>query len=149
VDPLQAVGADLVVAEELEGTIDLVSETLRVFGTPAGAIERFTGELRREGYEMLRASVALVLDPWLTELLERVGTEWLEVPQSFAGEASLEDLEFRARAGADILAVDRGGETTANPPPSYPIRAGDRLLVFGGAEMVTRARDLLGIAASD
>jgi len=149
VDPLHVVGADVVVAEELEGTIDLVSETLRAFGTPAGAIERFTGELRREGYEMLRASVALVLDPWLTELLERVGTEWLEVPESFAGEASLEDLEFRARTGANVLAVDRGGETTANPPPSYPIRAGDRLLVFGGAEMVNRARDLLGIAASE
>jgi len=149
VDSLHVVGADVVVAEELEGTIDLVSETLRVFGTPAGAIERFTGELRREGYEMLRAPPALVLDPWLAELLERVGTEWLEVPESFAGEASLEDLEFRARTGANILAVDRGGETTANPPPSYPIRAGDRLLVFGGAEMVTRARDLLGIAASE
>jgi CPA2 family monovalent cation:H+ antiporter-2 len=149
VDALHVVGADVVVAEELEGTIDLVSETLRVFGTPAGAIERFTGELRREGYEMLRAPPALVLDPWLAELLERVGTEWLEVPESFTGEASLEDLEFRARTGANILAVDRGGETIANPPPSYPIRAGDRLLVFGGAEMVTRARELLGIAASE
>jgi CPA2 family monovalent cation:H+ antiporter-2 len=149
VDPLQVLGANVVVAEELEGTIDLVSETLRVFGTPAGAIQRFTGELRQEGYEMLRAPAALVLDPWLTELLERVGTEWLDVPESFAGEASLEDLEFRARTGANILAVDRGGEMTPNPPPSYPIRAGDRLLVFGGAGMVTRARDLLGIAASD
>ena len=98
---------------------------------------------------MLRASVALIIDPWLTELLERVDTEWLEVPESFAGETSLEDLAFRARSGASILAVDRDGETVANPPPSYPIRAGDRLLCFGGAEMVARARDLLGIVDDD
>ena len=145
VDPLQAAGANLVVAEELEGTIDLVSETLRIFGITEGAIERFTAELRDEGYEMLRMPAALVLDPWLSELLERVSTEWLEVPESFEGEVSLAGLEFRAQSGASILAVDRGGTTSPNPPPSFAIRAGDRLLVFGGPGEVTRARDLLGI----
>ena len=148
VDRLQVSGADVVVAEELEGTIDLVSETLRIFGIAEGAIERFTGELRDEGYEMLRMPSALALDPWLTELLERVSTEWIEVPVSFEGEASLADLEFRARTGASILAVDRGGTTSPNPPPSFAIRAGDRLLVFGGSEAVARTRDLLGTGAS-
>jgi len=148
VDRLQVAGANVVVAEELEGTIDLVSETLRIFGIAEGAIERFTSELRDEGYEMLRTPTALALDPWLTELLERVSTEWLEVPGSFGGEASLADLEFRARTGASILAVDRGGTTSPNPPPSFAIRAGDRLLVFGGSEKLARARDLLGIEAS-
>jgi CPA2 family monovalent cation:H+ antiporter-2 len=148
VDRLHLAGANAVVAEELEGTIDLVSETLRIFGITEGAIERFTGELRDEGYEMLRTPAALVLDPWLTELLERVSTEWLEVPGSFAGEASLADLGFRARTGASILAVDRGGTMSANPPPSFAIRAGDRLLVFGGPDKVARARDLLGVGPS-
>jgi CPA2 family monovalent cation:H+ antiporter-2 len=148
VDRLQAAGANVVVAEELEGTIDLVSETLRIFGIAEGAIERFTGELRDEGYEMLRTPSALALDPWLTELLERVSTEWLEVPESFEGEASLADLELRARTGASILAVDRGGTTSPNPPPSFAIRAGDRLLVFGGSETVARTRELLGVATS-
>jgi CPA2 family monovalent cation:H+ antiporter-2 len=148
VDRLQVAGANVVVAEELEGTIDLVSETLRIFGIAEGAIERFTGELRDEGYEMLRMPSALALDPWLTELLERVSTEWLEVPESFEGEASLADLEFRARTGASILAVDRGGTTSPNPPPSFAIRAGDRLLVFGGSETVARTRELLGIGTS-
>jgi len=145
VDRLQVAGANLVVAEELEGTIDLVSETLRIFGITEGAIERFTGELRDEGYEMLRTPAALALDPWLTELLEQVSTEWLEVPEGFEGEASLADLDFRSRTGASILAVDRGGTTSPNPPPSFAIRAGDRLLVFGGLDKVARARDLLGI----
>jgi CPA2 family monovalent cation:H+ antiporter-2 len=148
VDRLQVAGADVVVAEELEGTIDLVSETLRIFGIAGGAIERFTSELRDEGYEMLRTPTALALDPWLTELLERVSTEWIEVPESFEGEASLADLEFRARTGASVLVIDRGGTTSSNPPPSFAIRAGDRLLVFGGSEKVARARDLLGTGAS-
>ncbi len=140
-------GANVVVAEELEGTIDLVSETLRIFGIAEGAIDRFTAELREEGYEMLRTPAALALDPWLTELLEQVSTEWLEVPEGFEGEASLADLEFRSRTGASVLAVDRGGTTSSNPQPSFPIRAGDRLLVFGGTEKVARARDLLGVGA--
>jgi CPA2 family monovalent cation:H+ antiporter-2 len=147
VDPLRLSGANVVVAEELEGTIDLVSETLRIFGIAEGAIERFTSELRDEGYEMLRTPAALALDPWLTELLEQVSTEWLEVPEAFEGEASLADLEFRSRTGASVLAIDRGGTTSSNPPPSFPIRAGDRLLVFGGSEVVARARELLGVGA--
>jgi len=60
---------------------------------------------------------------------------------------TLAALEFGTRTGASVLAVDRGGATSANPPPSFAIRPGDRLLVFGGSEQVARARALLGIGA--
>ncbi len=144
VDVLTAAGANVVVAEEVEGALDLVSHTLRVFGIPGGAIERFVGELRDEGYELLRAPAALALDPWLLELLEQVSTEWVEVPEAFGGEPTLVDLAFRKRTGASVLAVDRGGVTTPNPPPSTALRPGDRLLVFGGTDAISRARELLG-----
>ena len=143
VDRLQVAGANVVVAEELEGTIDLVSETLRIFGIAEGAIERFTSELRDEGYEMLRTPTALALDPWLTELLSEVGTEWTEVPAGPAVGRSLESLGIRARTGASILAVERMGTTTANPPAEFVLASGDRLLAYGSADQLRRAQALL------
>ena len=147
VEPLHAAGARHVVAEELEGAIDLVSKVLLTFEVPSGAVARFAEELREEGYALLQAPAALRLDPWLAELLTRVDTEWIDVPEGFAGPATLAELDFRARCGGSVLAIDRGGATEANPSPGAVLEGGERILVFGGADACHRARELLEKAA--
>ena len=144
VDALQAAGASRVVAEELEGAIDLLAQVLQTFSIPDGAVARFSQELRDEGYALLQAPPALGLDPWLAELLERVDTAWIEVPEGWPGDRSLVQLDWRARTGASVLAIDRGGMTLPNPEPEMVLRAGDRVLVFGGSEAVERARQIVG-----
>ena len=143
VDALEQAGAARVVAEELEGAIDLVSQVLHEFAIPEGAVARFCEELRDEGYALLQAPPALGLDPWLAELLDQVDTEWIEVPEGPASGASLAGLDWRSRTGGSVLAVDRGGVTVPNPEPEMVLWAGDRVLVFGGAEAVSRAREIL------
>jgi CPA2 family monovalent cation:H+ antiporter-2 len=144
VDGLQAAGAQRVVAEELEGAIDLLSQVLREFSIPDGAISRFCEELRDEGYALLQAPAALGLDPWLAELLEQVDTEWIEVPPGDASGQSLAQINWRARTGGSVLAIDRGGVTVPNPDPEMVIHEGDRVLVFGGSDAVARAKEILG-----
>lgn len=141
VDALESSGAHHVVAEELEGAIDLLSQVLRVFGVPSGAVANFAEEMRDEGYALLQSPSALQLDPWLVELLEQVTTEWVDVTSTTAA-ASLLDLDLRARTGASVLAVDRAGATTPNPPPAFALEVGDRVLLFGGPAALTRAREL-------
>ncbi|MBW2314141.1 MAG: cation:proton antiporter [Deltaproteobacteria bacterium] len=68
-DALFAAGAQGVVADEFESTIDLGLKALRSFGIADSALSAFAEALREEGYEPLRASPDLRLDPWLTELL--------------------------------------------------------------------------------
>jgi CPA2 family monovalent cation:H+ antiporter-2 len=142
-DALETAGGDVVVAEELEGTVQLVSEVLRFCGLAEGSIARFARELREEGYEALRAPPGLALDPWLSELLAALAPEWVEVPPSFPGEASLVDLAVRARSGATVLAVERDGVPEPSPPPGYRVRAGDRLLALGTPSALERLRALL------
>jgi CPA2 family monovalent cation:H+ antiporter-2 len=132
-----------VVVEEFEAAIDLVGAALRTFGFPAESVSRFAEQMRQEGYEVLRAPPALALDPWLTELLSEVGTEWTEVPAGPAVGRSLESLGIRARTGASILAVERMGTTTANPPAEFVLASGDRLLAYGSADQLRRAQALL------
>lgn len=71
VDALQNAGATLVVAEELEGAIDLVAKVLGEFNLDEDAVAQFGDVLRGEGYALLQAPPALGLDPWLTELLRK------------------------------------------------------------------------------
>ncbi len=143
VDALQTLGASVVVAEELEAAIDLLTHVLREFGLASGAVAAFVEELRDEGYALLQTPPGVALDPWLAELLQQVATEWVEVPAGFPPARTLRGLALRRRTGASVLAVERGAVTTPNPSADHGLQAGDRLLVFGGAPEIARVRELL------
>jgi CPA2 family monovalent cation:H+ antiporter-2 len=143
VDELSQAGATRVVVEELESTLELVGAMLRQFGVPEESVSRFAAELREEGYAFLRTPEA-ILDPWLAELLEGIAAEWVEVPASFTREATLADLAVRAKTGASVVAVQRGGSANVTPTPGFAVRAGDRLLTVGGPAAIERLRQLLG-----
>jgi CPA2 family monovalent cation:H+ antiporter-2 len=142
VDRLSEAGASVVVAEEFEGSIELVARALETFEIPTGAITRFTEALREEGYGAIRAPAALPLDPWLIELLGHTDTEWVEIPIGMPGEPTLGELDLRARTGGSVLVLERGALSHPNPPPDFGLRGGDRLLVLGDADNITSVRQL-------
>lgn len=143
VDYLSSAGATIVVAEEFEGSIELVARALETFDVPMGAIARFTEALREEGYGAIRAPAALPIDPWLIELLDHTETEWVEVPLAFVDGPTLGELDIRAQTGGNVLVIERGANSHPNPPPHFALKGGDRLLVLGGAENLLRLRHLL------
>ena len=143
VDRLSEAGASAVVAEEFEGSLELVAQALALFEVPAGAVRNFTDALREEGYMGIRDTASVSMDPWLVEILDEVSTEWIDVPDRYQSERTLTDLAIRSRTGATLLAVDHIGTTTPNPPPDATIRGGDRLLVLGDAKAMNKLRDLI------
>jgi CPA2 family monovalent cation:H+ antiporter-2 len=132
VDRLQQLGATDVVVEELESTLDLMSEVLRRFSLSQTAIARFAEQMRDEGYALLRAPVGLALDPWLAEALREVPAQWVQVPDSAPPGRSIGELDVRARTGASVLAVQRDGVVHANPPAVFRVEPGDAVLVLLG-----------------
>jgi CPA2 family monovalent cation:H+ antiporter-2 len=147
VDLLASIGADVVVADEVEATLDLLAGTLRRLGHAEGGIARFVEELRDEGYGFAREASERGPDPWLLELLEEVTTEWVELPPG-APVRSLGELEVRARTGASVLAVEREGATLPNPGAGTRLEPGQRVLLFGDARSLAHARRLLGADAA-
>ena len=145
VDRLSSAGATTVVAEEFEGSIELVARALESFEFPTGAIARFTEALREEGYGAIRAPAALPIDPWLIEILDQTDTEWVDVPMALPGEPTLGELDIRARTGGNVLVIERDATSHPNPPPDFALKGGDRLLVLGGAENLLRVRQLLRV----
>jgi len=143
IDGLIAAGASEVVAEEFEAAIDIFSKVLLHFGIAQQSITQFAEAMRMEGYEFLRGSARLPIDPWLAEVLAEVTNEWVEVPPGSWGERTIVDLGIRARTGASILAVRRDAERISNPSPGFGIRPGDSLLVLASTTELQKLRDLL------
>ena len=133
VDLLEAVGATTVVAEEYEGSIELVRQALSHFDFHAAAVRKFADALREEDYGVIRTARELEIDPWLADLLREEEHDWITVPDAFQAGMSLAELDLRARTGVSIVAVDRGGTIDSVPAPTYTPRPGDRLLVLGAA----------------
>jgi CPA2 family monovalent cation:H+ antiporter-2 len=61
-DDLYKLGADQVIPEEFETSIEIFSRVLREFGIAGQTIHRQAEEIRREGYQMLRLPTAPIVE---------------------------------------------------------------------------------------
>ena len=59
---------------------------------------------------------------------------------------TLAELDLRARTGATVLAIARGGAGMATPSPTEPLAAGDTLAMAGSDEAIAQARNLFDAA---
>jgi CPA2 family monovalent cation:H+ antiporter-2 len=55
----------------------------------------------------------------------------------------LRELELRAKSGASIVGIERGGEARINPGPNEVLLAGDQLLLLGTADQLADAKRFL------
>jgi voltage-gated potassium channel Kch len=144
VEPLQSLGADQVVPEEFETSIELTGRVLAMYGASGRLIAREQEALRARHYGPLRSEDEghglRRLDDLRRELeLESVT---LEQDSPAVGE-SLRALALRGRTGATVLAIERGGRLLVNPDPLEPLAAGDRLLVVADGNALEALRSLL------
>jgi len=130
VEPLAALGADQVIPEEFETSLELTGRVLGLYGAPPHVVEREKAALRREGYGLLRGDVDHGHST--LEALRRLpGVNRVPVPPgSAAAGQTLRELDLRRRTGATVLAVERSGELQVNPSPEFQLEAGDGLLAF-------------------
>jgi CPA2 family monovalent cation:H+ antiporter-2 len=130
VEPLAALGADQVIPEEFETSLELTGRVLGLYGAPPHVVEREKAALRREGYGLLRGDADHGLST-LEALRQLPGVNRVPVPPgSVAAGQTLRELDLRRRTGATVLAVERGGELQVNPSPEFQLEAGDCLLAF-------------------
>ncbi|MBD3161429.1 MAG: hypothetical protein GF346_04385 [Candidatus Eisenbacteria bacterium] len=143
VDDLYALGADTVVPEEFETSIEIGARTLARYGMPIEQIREQLEEVRADRYRALRPE-STAQDQVFREIRSRVASESFTLPAGspIAGTSVLE-LDLRGRTGATILAVVRKGETIANPNPSLVLRETDCLVLIGSDDQVEAARAIL------
>jgi len=149
VKPLYSLGANDVIPEEFETSIEIISRVLRNFFIPANEIEKHISEVRKGGYEIFR-NVAQKYDvfPELKQHLPDIEIETIRIEaiSPLAGK-SLADIGFRRKYGVTVLAIQRGAETIANPSGDTQLVAQDIVILIGTRESIAGVK-AVGLASS-
>lgn len=142
---LHDMGADDVVPEEFETSIEIFALVLRTYKLPQNFIMKKAEQVRREGYALLRRSEMPELAHHLRAgTLTDVEVETYRIDDdSPALGKSLADLNLRPQTGASIIALTRNGETESNPPTRQVLEAGDVITLLGTRPQIRRAMALL------
>jgi CPA2 family monovalent cation:H+ antiporter-2 len=138
VAPLYELGADEVIPEEFETSIEIFSRALSEYLIPRDDIERFISELRSSGYEMLRslskeATTVCSIEKDLPDF--KVSTFKVHQDSDVAGK-SLAELQIRKKYRASILAIRRGSETIINPGGEDILYPDDHIILSGDIDSI-------------
>lgn len=145
IDQLRALGADDVIPEEFEASVEVFARTLRLYDIPGNVISGLVSRIRADHYEVFRD--------------EGFGRDRLALPHGLLGQAETEtcliderspavghtlgDLALRNKTGASVIALRRGTEILSNPGPDALLLAGDVVVLLGSHEQIERGTALL------
>ncbi|BFU94530.1 MAG: putative Glutathione-regulated potassium-efflux system [Nitrospira sp.] len=144
-EELHQLGADDVVPEEFETSIEIFALVLRTYDLPQEFVTRKAEQIRREGYALLRRSELPELAHHLrggTLTDAEVETCRIEEDAPSVGK-TLDDLAIRPRTGASVIAWTRAGVTESNPSLKTKLKGGDIVVLLGSREQIRRAMSLL------
>ena len=133
VEPLLSLGADEVIADELEVSIEVFSRVLARMLVPRDDIKRLIGEVRGEWRQMARGLAAAATSvPDLRVAVPDLATHTLRLsPHSPLLGRTIATSGLRQSHGVTVLAITRGGTPLANPSGDTSFQEGDLVFVIG------------------
>lgn len=143
---LAKMGADEIIPEEYETSVEIFSRLLKKYLVPEEEIYKFTKEIRANGYSMLRAhSMVGTKDFSLKEELPglEVASFRIKEESSLHG-CTLREMDVRNKYGATVLAIRRGTEVLANPTAETKLFSLDICIVLAKPEMLCTIRRFFG-----
>ncbi len=148
--PLFDIGARDVVAEEVEGAIEVISRVLRWVEVPRNVIDERIHAIRVETQSSERRQTVPRLALGDHRGLEDLKIETMLVREGTrAALRSPVSLELRSKLGALIVAVRRRKKLLEHPDPTRPLEPGDVAYLVGRQEAVERAVHFLDEAVKD
>ncbi|MBT5552127.1 MAG: potassium transporter Kef [Nitrospina sp.] len=141
VEELKTAGADEVIPEEFETSIEIFSRVLRDYRIPNNVIEQQVELIRLEGYSMFRGLSLNTesLKKFSTYLTATLTESYLVLESSWARERMLGEIDVTAITGAVVIAVVRKNKPHPNPNSEYVVISGDILILFGSHMQLDRA----------
>jgi CPA2 family monovalent cation:H+ antiporter-2 len=142
---LVQLGAHDVIHPELEGGLEIMRHTLLRLNFAANEVQRYADAVRRDQYDasVSTAEEHRVLDQMITAARE-MEIIWLPIAEGspIVGK-TIAEANLRARTGASIVAMLRGGHLIANPKSATQFQSGDIVGVIGESILVHEARGVI------
>ncbi len=146
VEALLSLGADSVIPEEFETSIEIFSRVLDHYKIPGKVVSDFVDTIRRDGYRLLRRREISMKSslPEYQWILSTLNIEKVGIPaDSPVTGKSIKELAFRTETGATIIAVERDGRTLTTIDPEFRLESGDIVFVTGNEDDLKRAINYL------
>ena len=146
IDDLYALGADAVIPEEFETSIEIFSRALEEYHVPKNVIDAQAKIIRSERYGLLRdaAGVRPSMEK-IADLLTAGTAETFYVGKGCgAAGRTLKEIDLRAATGATVIAVVRGEESFASPAADFRLQEGDTLVCVASHAAMDAAFAYLG-----
>ena len=133
---LREAGAQEVVPDEVETSVEIFARVLKAYDLPADAIERSVRAVREDTFAAVRGVGAREgFDAGRARLLAHVDLEFHVVgPGAPAAGRTIGDLEVRHKYGVTVVAVRRAGEVVSEPGAATRLEAADVVVVMGTPE---------------
>jgi CPA2 family monovalent cation:H+ antiporter-2 len=151
VDELLRLGANQVIPEEFETSIEIFSRVLHEYHVPSNVIANQIQLVRFGGYQMLRGvsldqeNIGRIASLFAGATVDNIQLQ----PGSPAEGRTLRDLDIRKQTGATVIAIARNGEAVTNPGPDFALQIDDIVVLLGAHRELDAAVDLLTKRKSD
>lgn len=141
IDELYSLGANQVIPEEFETSIEIFTRTLGEFHVPRNVIDAQAHIIRSERYGMLRGRPKGPRPMEKISALLTAGTAetFLVTKGSPASGNTLQELNLRRETGATVIAVVRGERPFVSPAPDFQILEGDILVLVANHQDMDKA----------
>jgi CPA2 family monovalent cation:H+ antiporter-2 len=150
VEGLYQLGAEEVVQPEFEASIEVIRYTLAKLGYTSREVQRYSHQIRKEGYRQFQDEFNPDATPDLLEALGEAELTWLSIPPGSPLDGhTLREADVRGRTGVGVLAVKQEGKTIPNPKADKLLQAHDEILVMGTQAQLNQLTNFLSAVQVD
>ena len=142
---LSELGADEVIPEDYEVSIEVLTRVLIKYLIPEEDIERLVDQIRADHYRMLRSLV--YPSPTVSDLEIQLSDLDIHVVKVRSGSyvigKSLQELNLRKKYGVTVLAIRRDADFAANPSAGEKLQVEDVLVLLGTPDAIRNVVSLI------
>lgn len=139
-EALYSLGADEVIPEEFETSIEMFTRVLNKYNVPLDDIAKFTNSIRGNRYELFRKIKKNDKHVAFMSKLSSHRTYAVRVRKdAFLDGKTLLEANLRGEHSLTVLAIQRKEEVISNPNPDFIFLFDDIVLVFGDKEAISNS----------
>jgi CPA2 family monovalent cation:H+ antiporter-2 len=141
---LRDLGADEVIPEEFETSVEIFTRVLKKYLIPEQTIDKYVQEVRADTYDMLRnpSFYSATLGDLGKNLPGLTLTTLLVEKGSPVAGKTLGEMNVRKDVGVSILAIRRHQEVIENPSGDIDLEEGDEVIALGAPDKVRHLSEI-------
>ena len=145
IEHLYRLGANQVIPEEFETSVEIFARVLQEYHIPRNVISLQVDLIRKAHYGTLRGTrlQGKQLDALSQFLIGTTSDIFSIVEQSPAVGKSLGEIKLSSQSGVSVIAVIRDGKSYYNMGDDFELAAGDMLVLLGGHKALDDAGQIL------